>query len=480
MKKVAILGAGPAGLTSAYLLSRSGYQVTLFEKHASQVGGLAKTVRHKGYRFDIGGHRFLSQSLTINNLWKEIYSGEMPKRPRSSRIFFKGQFFRYPLQFKEIMRKFNFFKNLAFVLSFIKSWFFYKREVRSLEEWLIKNFGDQLYRIFFKTYSEKVWGRCCKDISADWANQRIKGLSLAQVCSDIFGLNKSNSPKSLTKTFFYPNYGPGEMWEKCKEKVELRNGKVFLGFEVTNIKYTHNNSWDVIGVHQGNVAHQEGFDHVICSIPLGKISDLMTGCFPSEVQSKLQKLEYRAFITVAIMYEGEDHFDDNWIYIHDSSLKVARIQNYKRWSPYMVPDSKYTCYGLEFFCDYEDDFWKLSDRELFAKSLEELELLKLRIEGEIDFKVIRIPFAYPVYTPDYLDVVEDLKNWQQNQKGLHFIGRCGLHRYDNQDNAMASSICTVANIIKETFDVDVWEINVENHEQKLKELNSFIASSRVC
>jgi protoporphyrinogen oxidase len=472
--RVAIIGAGPAGLTAAYLLSKEGVRVEVIESDPKYVGGIARTAEYKGFHFDIGGHRFFSKSREVEDFWTEILPNDMLERPRSSRIFYRGKFFSYPLKAVEALLKLGVLESILCVLSYLKARLFPVRNARSVEDWVSNQFGKRLYGIFFKTYTEKVWGMSCKEISADWAAQRIKGLSL--VSAVVHALmpkrkpkDKSQVIKTLIDSFRYPRKGPGMMWETCAARVCAMGNTVRMGSRVVGCSYDpKTRQWTLTYVDREGARHTTVADHVISSAPM---RDLARGLTPPISAPSLQaanRLRYRDFLTVVLILKDKNLFDDNWIYIHDPSVYVGRIQNFKSWSPEMVPDPSMCCYGLEYFCFEGDGLWTSKDADLIALGKVELEKIGLASAADVlDGCVVRQAKAYPVYDDDYANNVDIVRReLAQRFPTLHLVGRNGMHKYNNQDHAMMTAMLCVRNILAGEQLYDLWGVNqdAEYHE----------------
>lgn len=471
---VVVLGAGPAGLTAAYLLSKQGIPVEVLEADPVYVGGIARTVQYKGFHFDIGGHRFFSKSAEVEDLWTEILGPDMIDRPRSSRIFYNGKFFAYPLKAFDALRKLGVVESSLCMLSYLRAQARPHAEEKSFEDWVTNRFGKRLFRIFFKTYTEKVWGMSCKEISADWAAQRIKGLSLATAIKNALlpqGKPKDRSAvvKTLIDTFRYPRRGPGMMWERCAAEVSRMGGRVRLGTRVTGCRYSATEGgWEVTAAGAAGERLSFRGEHVISSIPLRELARGLEPALPPEALAAAGALRYRDFLTVGLILKDRNLFPDNWIYIHDPRVKVGRIQNYKSWSPEMVPDPAFCCYGLEYFCFEGDGLWTMSDERLIELAKKELQQIGLAAaEDVVDGCVIRQPKAYPVYDDDYAKHVATLRSSLEScYPGLHPVGRNGMHKYNNQDHAMMTAMLTARNIVAGNRQWDVWRVNqdAEYHE----------------
>ncbi len=470
-----IIGAGPSGLTAGYLISKDKNlgSVEIVETDEKYVGGISRTEGINGYRFDIGGHRFFSKSKTINLLWDEILEDGFIETDRKSRILFKKKFFNYPLSAGEALFKLGFFESLLCGLSFLKAKILPKKNPKSFHDWVANSFGERLFKNFFKTYTEKVWGMSCDEISADWAAQRIKGLNLTSlVLNSIQFLNFRKNRKvikTLIKKFKYPKYGPGMMWEKAAEKIKNQNGKISMGIEAK--EFTYDNLKECWKVKCLNKIKNEYVTYE-CKriISSAAMRDVIKNIYPPlSSKNMAANLKYRDFITVAVMIDKRPNFDDNWIYIHDQNIYAGRIQNYTSWSTYMAPDNK-GCLGLEYFCNEGEKFWNKSDDELKQLAIEDLKKLEiLKNENVIDAYVVRQKKAYPVYDKDYKKIVREISNEiENNYKNLFLVGRNGMHKYNNQDHAMMTSILTIENIKNNKKINDIWDINVdaEYHEEK--------------
>jgi protoporphyrinogen oxidase len=463
---VVIIGAGPAGLTAAYELTKYQIQPIVLEQ-SDKVGGISRTETYKGYRFDIGGHRFFTKSAEVKRFWYEILEDEFINVPRLSRIYYQGKFYDYPLSLLNTLFNLGIGTSIVILLSYLKAKLRARlcpKEPETFEDWVSDRFGFQLYRIFFKTYTEKVWGISCNQIRADWAAQRIQGMSLKQAI--INALFKTQNAKSLIKKFDYPILGPGMMWERCQELVEQKGGTVLLHTRVTRIE-REGSMIKSISVHKdGEETHIAG-NHFISSMPVTTLLCCMEPPPPAHVLEAARGLKYRDFLIVTIMVNHKHLFPDNWIYIHSSEFKVGRIQNFKNWSPKMVPDPQKTCLGMEYFCSQGDDLWEKSDDELIKLASKEMIALNLGVqEGDIeDGKVIRQPKAYPVYDEEYRQHLSVIQAYLETFDNLQTVGRNGMHRYNNQDHSMLTAMLAVKNILGQQH--DLWTVNIERsyHEE---------------
>jgi len=472
--KAVIVGAGPAGLTAAYELAKQNFPVVVLESDPQYVGGISRTVNYKGFRFDIGGHRFFSKSREVENLWTEVGGKDMLDRPRSSRIYYRGQFFTYPLKPFEALWKLGLIESTRCVLSFLKARIHPTPNPKTFEDWVVNQFGERLFRIFFKTYTEKVWGMSCHEISADWAAQRIKGLSLGSAIKHAFlswrkPTDRKQVVKTLIDTFRYPRLGPGMMWEAFAEKINSFGGQVLLGRRVIACRFDSALDRWIVTVRDtnGNIEELHG-EHMISSMPMRELVAQIEPRLQPEIIRAGESLRYRDFLTVGLIVRDKGRFSDNWIYIHDSSVQVGRVQNYKSWSPEMVPDPAFSSYGLEYFCFAGDKLWDSSDAELLTLAKKELQRLKLADQADVvDGCVIRQPKAYPVYDETYQQNVDKIRvALERNFPTLHLVGRNGMHKYNNQDHAMMTAMLAAKNIIAGHRRYDVWAVNqdAEYHE----------------
>lgn len=458
---IIIIGAGPAGLTSAYLLAQAGYKVIVYESEREYVGGLSRTVNHKNFKIDVGGHRFFSKDPEVKKFWSSFLGEDFTIKKRSSKIFYNNQFFKYPLSLPELIGKTNPFLSFIILLSYAKSQLFPPKTTDNYENWMIKHFGRKLYLLFFKSYTEKVWGIPCDKISPDWAIQRINNLNIKSIFLSLLTplkMSHNKNIKSLIEEFEYPRLGPGMLWEKVRDEVLLMGGEIHLNSPVMGAYYdSSTKKWEVT-LSSGTKSPLA--DHLISSIPLKHILEKLTPAPPELLMRDIGTLSYREFVTIAIMFKGPSPFPDNWIYIQDGNVRVARIQNYKNWSSSMVPGPKYVSLGLEYYCQENDDFWTMMDSQLFKFALSELEILKIPYTtDELDYKVIRAKNAYPIYDLDYREKILNIQKHVNQIPNLHLVGRAGLHRYNNQDHSIKTAMLTCENIKLKFKKYDPWMVN---------------------
>src|SRR3954462_4138373 len=460
-RPVAVLGGGPAGLTAGYLLARQGKPVIVFEAE-NQVGGLPKTEVRDGYRFDLGGHRFFTKSNEVDDLWHEVMKEEFLKRPRMSRIYWNGKFLNYPLDGMDVVKKLGPLELVRSGLSYMWAQAKPKGAEENVEEWVSNRFGKRLYQHFFKTYTEKVWGVPTTELRSEWAAQRIKGLSFTSAAKAAFFGNKDNKIKSLINEFHYPRFGPGQMWETMADEIIAAGGEVRLGTPVEKLEVRDGR---IMAIEAGGERIEPS--HVISSLPLRATVGLSGAAASGEAQTAAQGLRYRDFLTVALVIDGEDLFPDNWIYIHEPDVEVGRIQNFRSWSPWMVPDQSKASVGMEYFCFKGDALWESDDDALVEMAKGEIEKLGLAKASQVERGfVTRVPLAYPMYDEDYAERVEAIRDWLEGVTNLQQVGRNGLHRYNNSDHSMLTAIRAVENIVAGTRH-DLWAVNAESayHEE---------------
>jgi protoporphyrinogen oxidase len=477
-KSVVILGGGPAGLTAAWELTNGGVPVDILEADPEKVGGIAQTASYKGFRFDIGGHRFFTKAPEVTEVWHKILSDEdWLTVPRMSRIYYRGKFFDYPLKPANALKNLGLWETVLCVLSYARAKVFPKKPERSLEDWVTNRFGRRLYGIFFKTYTEKVWGIPCDEISADWAAQRIKGLSLFTAAKNALFPPKSGGDggeviKTLIEEFEYPKLGPGMMWERAAEQVQEGGAKLHMGTRVSSLMHKDGALLEARAVGNGENVFRGS--HFISSIPMRELVNILEPPPPEGVIAAANALSYRDFLTVVLVVDQEKLFPDNWIYIHDPAVRLGRVQNFKNWSPYMVPDPKQTALGLEYFCSEGDDLWEMADDDLIKLGAREIAQLGLADATKIkDGTIVRMKKAYPVYDEHYQANVLVIRNYlAEHAPNLQLVGRNGMHKYNNQDHSMMTALLAARNIMGQ--DWDPWKVNTdaEYHEEEREDADT--------
>src|SRR5579859_3784156 len=454
-RPVLALGAGPAGLTAGYLLARQGKPVIVLES-SDQVGGIARTDVREGYRFDLGGHRFFTKVREVDDLWHEILAGEFLKRPRQSRIYWNHKFLEYPLQGMDVIRKLGPVDLTKALFSYLWAAIKPKGREDTFEEWVCNRFGRWLFNQFFKSYTEKVWGVSTAEIRSEWAAQRIKGLSFFAAAKSAFLGNRGNKIKSLISEFNYPRYGPGQMWEKMRDEIRANGGEVRLNAPVTRLRM---DGAAVVEVVAGGETLTPS--HVISSLPLRTTVGIADPEAPVDVRDAALGLRYRDFLTVLLVIEDEDMFPDNWIYIHDPTVQVGRIQNFRSWSPWMVPNETDASIGMEYFCFEGDELWNMDDDDLVAMATGEIQQLGLARAEKVKMGfVVRVHKAYPMYDAEYAERVATIRGWLDGIPNLQQVGRNGLHRYNNSDHSMLTAMRAVENILEGTHH-DIWAVKAE-------------------
>ena len=464
--RVIVSGAGPAGLTAAYILAKEGHDVTVLEAD-DIVGGISRTARYKEFRFDIGGHRFFTKITPVQELWEELLGDEFIEVPRLSRIHYNGKFFNYPLKAANALAGLGAFEASAIVLSYFRARLRPHPVEENFEQWVSNRFGSRLYRIFFKTYTEKLWGIPCTEIRAEWAAQRIQGLSLARAILSATSLQRRSVViKSLIDQFRYPRLGPGQMWERCAERIVGLGGKVLMSHYVKSVAVADGRVMSVSVETPEGTTRIDG-EHFISTIPLRSLIRALDPPAPAEVTSAAERLAYRDFILVALILDKDRIFPDNWIYVHTPGVKVGRIQNFNNWSRAMVPREGTTCVGMEYFCFAGDGLWTASDEELISLAGRELQTLGLAPGANVvDGVVVRMPKAYPIYDATYSESVDTIREHLATIPNLVTVGRNGMHKYNNQDHSMYTAMLAVENMRGASH--DIWAVNtdLEYHEEQ--------------
>jgi protoporphyrinogen oxidase len=461
--QVVVIGGGPAGLTAAYELTKLGYHPVVLEKGAA-VGGLARTESYKGFYFDMGGHRFFTKVDDVHKLWQEVLGNDFLRRPRLSRIYYRRKLFYYPLRAMNALLGLGVWQSIRVVASYLLAQLLPHRREDTFEQWVTNRFGSRLFLTFFKTYTEKVWGIPCSELRAEWAAQRIKDLSLKTAFLNMF-VSSRRSIKTLIAEFDYPRLGPGMMWNAVKAEIERREGRVRLGVEVIALRRTGARI-DSVVVSAGGRDEVVPASAIISSMPITELVKRLDPPPEPEVLNAADRLTYRDFLTVCLIVNRPQLFPDNWIYVHDPEVKVARIQNFKNWSPDMVPDPAKSSLGLEYFCTEHDALWTLPDHELVELARREVERIGLVHATDVeDGCVFRVAKAYPVYDHEYREHLVRLREFLAGLENLQTVGRNGLHRYDNQDHAMVTGMLAVRNLaLGERH--DLWEVNTDQDYQE--------------
>jgi protoporphyrinogen oxidase len=522
-KQAIIIGAGPAGLTAAIELQRHSDIKPLVIESSHEIGGLSRTVRYKGNRMDIGGHRFFSKSDRVMRWWLDLmpiervegcdgelrYRGNhrdvpstasapdplsedivMLVRQRKSRIYFMGRFFDYPIQLSaDTLQKMGPVRTFRAGISYMRSALFPRREERTLEDFLINRFGKQLYATFFKSYTEKVWGVPCHEISAEWGAQRIKGLSLKGVAKHFLkkyfksksmdDIAQKKTETSLIERFLYPKLGPGQLWEYTADLIRRDGGEIHFGIRIDRLHLDGNKVISVEGVNQKGERISYTGEYFFSTMPVRDLIRALPGPVPSEVTEVSEGLMYRDFITVGLLAnrlclkeEDGSPLKDNWIYVQEPDVLVGRLQIFNNWSPWLVSSEDKVWIGLEYFCNDIDPLWRLSDEEMTRFAISEAAKIGiLKAEDITDSHVVRVPKTYPAYFGTYerFNVISDYTDRFEN---LFLVGRNGMHKYNNQDHSMLTAMTAVENIVNGiTAKDNIWGINteMEYHEENSTE-----------
>ncbi len=460
-----LIGGGPGGLTPAYILSKEGHLATVLEA-TDTLGGISRTAQYKGFRFDIGGHRFFTKIASVEALWHEILGEDFISVRRLSRIYYDGKFFDYPLKAMNALKGLGLIESALIGASYLKANLFPSPVEENFEQWVTNRFGKRLYEVFFKTYTEKVWGIPCTEIRAEWAAQRIQGLSLAKAIIAAVPLTKRGTGlKTLIDEFQYPRLGPGQMWEECAAKIRALGNQVLMKHNVIALEHKNDRIVAVRAETPSGVTRIQG-DHFFSTMPLRELVRAMEPSAPESVREAAEGLRYRDFLVVALILDKQDVFPDNWIYIHSKDVQVGRIQNFGNWSRAMLGDPSQSCVGMEYFCFEGDRLWQASDDHLIDLATRELAELGLADKALVcDGTVVRMPKAYPIYDEAYAAHLEVIRDFIDPIVNLHPVGRNGMHKYNNQDHSMLTAMMSLENM--KGANHDVWLVNTdyEYHEE---------------
>jgi protoporphyrinogen oxidase len=472
--KTVILGAGPAGLSAAWKLAGQGEEALVLEK-TDRVGGICRTVSHKDYIFDLGGHRFFTKFDEVQALWEAVLGEEFLLRPRTSRIYYKGVFFDYPLRATNALRGLGPIESVRCMLSYARARGRKRQSERTFEEWVSNRFGDRLFEIFFRTYTEKVWGIPTSEIGAEWASQRIKNLELSTAVKDALlrGISRPGRDASgkvvtsLIEEFHYPRYGPGQMYDAMAAQTVERGGTLAMEHKVIRLEREEGRVNRVIAELPDGTEVSFEADFVLSSMPLTLLMQALSPLPPDEVIQAARALQFRNLLTVDLIVDHPDLFDDTWIYIHDPTLQVGRVQNFKNWSPDMVPDPSTTSLGLEYFCWDTDDLWKMDDAALVELATKEARATGLMKGAPVLWGVVnRVPKAYPVYRTGYEVHLQVLQEFMESMENLQVMGRYGMFKYNNADHSILTALLCVENLLGANH--NVWAVNTDSEYQEIR------------
>ena len=468
--QIVVIGGGPAGLAAALPLAQAGSNLVVIEQ-SDKVGGMARTECYKGFRFDMGGHRFFSTHEEVVRFWQEILGKDFLIRPRLSRIYYKKRFFHYPLRPLNVLRHLGPIESILICLSYLYAQCFPYRHEETFEQWVTNRFGRRLFETFFRRYTEKVWGISCAELKAEWAAQRIKDLSLKTALLNMLWKRKGTI-RTLIEEFSYPRLGPGMMWNAVRERIEEYGGAVRLNNSLAELCHDGDRVHSLV-IKTSGALERLPVSHVISSIPVTELVRKLTPSPPPDVLAATYRLHYRDFLTVCLIVNKAQLFPDNWIYIHEPSVKVGRVQNFKNWSPDMVPDQAKSSLGLEYFCQEGDDLWQLSDKELIALGIRESAEMGLLLPNDVeDGCVFRMPKAYPIYDSTYRESWETIKQYLARFSNIHTIGRNGLHRYDNQDHAMLTGMQAAVDVLRGQRQTSWSHAGAREYLEEVKEIRT--------
>lgn len=470
MKKILIIGAGPAGLGCAQELikNNTNYKIDIIEKE-KKIGGLSKTNEFNGYYFDIGPHRFFSKIKEVNELWEKTLKKNFLTKKRLSRIYFNKKFYHYPISFYNTIHNFGLINSIRFFLSYLFGLLKPYKKEETFEQYISNKFGKSIYAFFFKDYTEKIWGISCSELDAKWASQRIKGLDFLSIVYDVFRVNKKIK-KSLIKSFKYPKYGSGMMYEYMKKNIEKRaNVSFFLDSKITNLRY-HNEKW-ISRIKINNKLKILKYDYIISSIPLTTLVNIIENNVPKKIKYYSSKLSFRNLIEVCMVYDEPTQLKDTWIYLHDKNIKASRLEIINNWSKDMLKNKSHTSLSCEYFCSEKDDLWSFSDKKLTDLSKKELISMKIVSENAklIQSNIVRVKNAYPVYDKVYTKHMSKIEKYLKTLPNFQLIGRGGMFKYNNMDHSIFTGILAARNILFKQKKYDLWKINQD--DEYLEEYN---------
>lgn len=458
--KIAVIGAGPAGITAAYLIAKeisSGKVVELDVYEAGeQVGGLAKSIHIWNQTVDMGPHRFFSHDKLVNQLWLEVVGSNYKMINRKTRIYYKKKFFDYPLKPANALHNLGLWEASLCMLSYMKEKIHSTKDTGTFESWVIRRFGKRLFQIFFKTYSEKLWGIKCTELDSDFASQRIKRLSLYEAVRNALIKGRGNVHKTLVDQFAYPTGGTGFVYESMASSILKNGGKIFLQ---TKVEKVLTKAGKATGIQLEN-GETRDYDHVISTMPISLLVSRLPE-IPENIKQLAESLKFRNTILVYLQVNHQDLFPDQWLYIHSDDLQMGRMTNFRNWIPELYGEDKNTILCLEYWCNFGDPLWQMEDREIIKLASKELKLTGLTNQAEVsDGYVLKIPHCYPVYFRNYKRTLTPIQEYLDQIKCLQVIGRYGSYKYNNQDHSIFMGILAAENVISEKNN-NLWEINTD-------------------
>jgi len=460
-RPIIVLGGGPAGLAASYILQKQGSAVTVVERDHT-VGGLAKSFTHDGYILDFGPHRFFTKLEPVLQLWREVLAEDRVTVNRLTRIYYGGKYFNYPLKIKEVLLTLGIGESLRMVISYLQATLLPNSNPRNFAEWVTARFGKRLFQIFFEGYTEKLWGIPCTEISADWAAQRIKGLSLGRAIRNAL-LGNDGKVKSLVEQFEFPKLGSGQLYEKIATHLGEHHHQVLLNCEVLRVNHENQRIVNVVlRDRQTGKEWEEQLESAISSIPLSLLILQMHPAPPAAVISAAKSLRFRNTVLVYLFVEGENLFPDNWLYINEPAVQLGRVTNFANWSPFMLPGKAETPLCCEYWCDPDDQMWQAPEADLIAMAEADLRQIRLIKSEKIrSGLVLRLSKTYPIYTGDYKEALATIRQYLSQFENLQVIGRYGAFKYNNQDHSLLMGIMAAENI-QQPGKHDLWDVNSDS------------------
>jgi protoporphyrinogen oxidase len=458
--KIAVIGAGAAGLTAAYQISKeiaSGNVTTLdVYEVGSQVGGLAKSVNLWNQKMDMGPHRFFSNDRSVNSLWLEVVGKDYKMVNRKTRLYYKKKFFDYPLKPVNALKNMGFLEAAWCMFSYLKEKVIPRKDTGTFESWVTKQFGKRLYQIFFRTYSEKLWGIKCNELDSDFASQRIKRLSLFEAVKNAILKGKGNVHKTLVDQFAYPRGGTGQVYENMAAMIRKNGGNIYLSTSVNKVLAS---GGKVTGIQLEN-GEVKQYDHIISTMPLSLLVSRLPEV-PENIKQLAMSLKFRNTILVYLRVNNPNLFPDQWLYIHSGDIQMGRMTNFRNWIPELYGKENDSILCVEYWCNFDDPFWKIKDNELIDLARKEVLSTGLIKDAEIpEGQIIRIPRSYPIYFRNYKEILKPIQAYLDTVKNLQVIGRYGAYKYNNQDHSIFMGLLAAENALQNKNN-DLWGINTD-------------------